>query len=411
MVENKNTFVNLGRANMSEKSDTRRTARLSALALSFVMAGTVLSSCTTIEKGWSSTKNAVTGLFGDDDPKAPPPPDDESADASSGAGETASSSAADSSAPMTGGLFMGSNSASGAFRSSSDSAPPPLSSVPTEAPKPPSSKEERKEAIEGLIADREKAEYAEQGGRREPVTVRPLNEGAQTAESLPPRPQAAPVDSVTRLENVPAASGDTAAPRTTALAERLGAAPPPPPPGESAPAMTMSAPAAPTPVAPAAPAPMQTAAVPPPAMTQSVTQPLIPAPRSYIAGYGDDTVLVDSSGVSGGRNVLGQQLAGLPRSGFDPGNASVSSQVGTISFGSGSAALTVQAKAMLTDIARLRSQMDGAIRVVGRGDQAVARARAISKELRRLGVPASRLYDGGADNTQLGDEADIYLDY
>jgi len=104
-------------------------------------------------------------------------------------------------------------------------------------------------------------------------------------------------------------------------------------------------------------------------------------------------------------------MASVPRASFDPGNASVSSEVGTISFGMGSAALSAQAKAVLSDVAKLRAQVEGAIRIVGRGDQASARAASISRELRRLGVPSTRLYDGGADNTMLGDEADIYLDY
>jgi outer membrane protein OmpA-like peptidoglycan-associated protein len=140
-------------------------------------------------------------------------------------------------------------------------------------------------------------------------------------------------------------------------------------------------------------------------------QPLIPAANS-IASYGDETIVVDGSGVRGGRGILNaQQMAAVPRSTFDPGNASVSSEVGTISFAGGSANLSAQAKAVLADVAKLRAQVDGAIRIVGRGDQASARAASISRELRRLGVPSARLYDGGADSTLLGDEADIYLDY
>ena len=120
-------------------------------------------------------------------------------------------------------------------------------------------------------------------------------------------------------------------------------------------------------------------------------------------------MVVDSSGTRGGRNVL--QSASASRNSFDPGNASVSSEVGTVVFAPNSANLSAQGKAILADAARLRVQVDGAIRIVGRGDQAAARAAAVSKELRRLGVPASRLYDGGADSTVLGDAADIYLDY
>jgi outer membrane protein OmpA-like peptidoglycan-associated protein len=276
-------------------------------------------------------------------------------------------------------------------------------------PKPPSTTDERKRVVEGLIADRARAEYTDQGGRQEPVTVRPLTETASTpadvaARGAPPRPQAAPTESVTRLAEAPSPPAEPVPPRTTALAERLGAAPPPAPPAEMPSAAMPAPPAAVTPPAPSSITYAPTMATP--------VRPLIPA-LGQIASYGDETIVVDSSGVRGGSRVLApsQQVAGLPRAGFDPGNASVSSEVGRISFAPGSTTLSAEAKAMLADIARLRAQVDGALRIVGRGDQAAARAAAISRELRRLGVPAARLYDGGADGTLLGDEADIYLDY
>lgn len=379
----------LGRNMKTANSHLNPPIKLSAALLAVLMAVGPLSGCTTIKKGWTGTKDAVTGLFSDDDKEKAAPPAESA--------QTASDTPAASAPPTTGGLFMGSGSASSAFKSSSGETPS-LSSVPSEAPTPPSSAEQRKEAVEGLVADRAKAEYTEQGGRREPVTVRPLNENAATEAAAPPRPQAAPVERVARLEGAPEApAANSAPPRTTALAERLGAAPPPPPVADSGNAM----PTAPAPVP--VPAPMAAAPAP--------TQPLIPS-SSSIANYGDDTVLVDGSGVRGGRNVLAApQLAGVPRAAFDPGNASVSSEVGTIAFTPGSSTLSPRAKTILADIAQLRAQTDGAIRIVGRGDQASARASAISRELRRLGVPAARLYDGGADSTMLGDEADIYLDY
>lgn len=368
------------------------------------LAAMPVSGCSTVKKGWNSTKNAVTGLFGGDD-KAAPPPD---ADKPAADAEPADSGASSAPASSAGGLFM-SNPNAGKFRSSADPAPA-LSSVPTEPPKTPTSEPERKRTVEGLVADRQKAEYTEQGGRREPVTVRPLNEGAPAvADAAPPRPQAAPVAAVARLEMTAegAAAAQAAAARpvdTAAMAQRLDA-PPPAPPVATPPGAPPSASAA---AAPTAPAPAMTATVASPSVAPvySVPQPLIPGPSS-IVDYGSDTIVVDSSGMKGGS----RQLAGIPSAGFDPGNASVSSEVGRVSFASGSATLPERAKVMLGDIARLRAQVDGAIRIVGRGDQAAARASAISRELKRLGVPADRLYDGGADNTQLGDEADIYLDY
>jgi outer membrane protein OmpA-like peptidoglycan-associated protein len=374
--------------------------RLPALALAGIMAAGPLAGCTTVEKGWNSTKSAVTGLFGDDKEKAPPPPSD--TDSNQAPAPTATSQ------PMTGGggLFMGQGSAAGGFRSSGAPAtPPPLSSVPTPSPPSPPAQAERKEAVEGLISDRARAEYTEQVGRQVPVTVRPLNEGATASGTgAPPRPDAAPTVPVTRLAEVPptpapAPPTASAPPQTAAMIDRLSAAPPAPPAATPPNAPSMSA--APVVV----PAPQPTALAGP-----NRVQPLIPS--NNIAGYGDDTIVVDGTGVRGGRGILnGTQMAAVPRASFDPGNASVSSEVGVVSFAKNSSVLSGSARAMLADIARLRDQVDGAIRIVGRGEQAAARAAAISRELRRIGVPADRLYAGGADNAMLGDEADIYLDY
>ncbi len=421
-----------------------------------------LSACTTVKSGWQSTKDAVSGVFSSDD-KAQQTAEAEGTDAPAEAAPSAPA------APMTGGLFMGSGSASSAFQTSSgglssgapaqaaapaaeekkaeEEKPAPKkasSKPPKKAPEPP--KEEKKEepkvdtankadakpaadtrrATEGLLADKTKAEYTEQGGRREPVTVRPLNE-TQTAEaSAPPRPAAAPVEQVARLQGqldapsktapapadaTPAATASAkSAPSAADLADRLNA--PAPTPGAGIP----DAPRAPAPVTPApvagTPAPTAVASAPVQALipsTPTYTPPTYTQPNNSTVGYGDDTVVVDSSGTRGGRNVL--QSASASRNSFDPGNASVSSEVGTVVFAPNSANLSAQGKAILADAARLRVQVDGAIRIVGRGDQAAARAAAVSKELRRLGVPASRLYDGGADSTVLGDAADIYLDY
>lgn len=383
----------------------RRRLPLAILGLAFAVGP--LSACSTVEKGWKSTTGAVTGLFGGKNSKAEPPPQDDQATAEAAAPE------APAPAPTTGGsgLFMGSGSASSAFRSGA-AAPGSLSAAPAEAPKPQAKEQPAKKAVEGLVADHAKAQYTEQGGRQEPVTVRPLSDNPAsvgTGSGGPPRPDAAPTAPVTRLAEVsPAAATPAtepaAAPRATALAERLGAAPPP------APVSTMPATPMTTPVVASAPMAAAPAAAPMEALGPRV-QPLIPS-TGKIASYGDGMVVVDGSGVSGVRGILKpQQSVSVPRAAFDPGNASVSIDVGTISFSMGSAALSAQAKVILADVAKFRAQVDGAIRIVGRGDQASARAASISSELRRLGVPSSRLYDGGADSTMLGDKADIYLDY
>ena len=393
----------------------RRRLPLAILGLAFAVGP--LSACSTVEKGWKSTTGAVTGLFGGKNSKAEPPPQDDQATAEAAAPEAP----APAPAPTTGGsgLFMGSGSASSAFRSGA-AAPGSLSAAPAEAPKPQAKEQPAKKAVEGLVADHAKAQYTEQGGRQEPVTVRPLSDNPAsvgTGSVGPPRPDAAPTAPVTRLAEVsPAAATPAtepaAAPRATALAERLGAAPPPAPVSTPPPAPVSTMPATPmtTPVVASAPMAAAPAAAPMEALGPRV-QPLIPS-TGKIASYGDGMVVVDGSGVSGVRGILKpQQSASVPRAAFDPGNASVSIDVGTISFSMGSAALSAQAKVILADVAKFRAQVDGAIRIVGRGDQASARAASISSELRRLGVPSSRLYDGGADSTMLGDKADIYLDY
>jgi outer membrane protein OmpA-like peptidoglycan-associated protein len=128
--------------------------------------------------------------------------------------------------------------------------------------------------------------------------------------------------------------------------------------------------------------------------------------------YGADTVVIDGSGVRGGQAVIGNlQVAAVPRASFDPGSSSVSSEVAVVAFAAGSSSLSAAAKAELANVAALRAQVDGAIRIVGKGDQATARANAVARELRRLGVPAGRVYTGGADGATLVNEAEIYLDY
>lgn len=394
--------------------------RQSLVLAASLIAALALSGCETASKAWRSTTDTVGGLFSSDDEEAEQTADGSSAEgaASSAAGE-GESAAAPAPAPgeLTTGTMPGAGPSSGRFVGAATSTRAPnLADVPTEAPVPPSTQAEREEAKEGLIADRERAQYSDQPGRREPVTVRPLSAGAQTAPATPPVPQAAPTQSVTRIETpppaaaparaaaqtgvqtaavAPAAPSEPVAPRTTALAERLGATPPPPPPPEGG----------------AAPAPQALRpSTPPAAATSTQTGPLVPTmPRAN--PYGDDTVVIDGSGVRGGMSAPQQMATALvaPRAGFDPGNASVSSQIGTIAFTPGSNALNGAARAVLKDVAELRKSVDGAVRVEVHGPANADRTAAIAAELRRLGVPAARLYTGGG--MMVGDEADIYLDY
>lgn len=391
---------------------------LSSMLAASLIAALSLSGCETASKAWDSTTETVGGLFGSDDAE-----EAQAADAS-GAAAAPAQPAAPAPGTLTTGTMPGTGASTGRFVGASTSTREPnLADVPTEAPVPPSTEKERARAKEGLIADRERSQYTDQPGRREPVTVRPLSAAAQAAPATPPVPQAAPTQSVTRIETpppsaaparaaaqtgaqtaavAPAAPSEPVAPRTTALAERLGATPPPPPPPAGG--------AAPAPAASPAPQPLRPS-TPPPATAAAAIAPLVPMPPATNP-YGDDTIVIDGSGVSGGGMYAPQQMAtapAAPRASFDPGSASVSSQVGTIAFAPGSNALDSTSRAVLKEVADLRRSVDGAVRVEIHGPSNPQRASAITAELKRLGVPAARLYTGSG--MMVGDEADIYLDY
>jgi len=82
-------------------------------------------------------------------------------------------------------------------------SPPNVNTVPTTAPTPRSTEEERDEARKGLIADLANARHSEQGGRTQPVVVRPYVETASTP-SAAPAAEPAPSEALTdRLDTPP----------------------------------------------------------------------------------------------------------------------------------------------------------------------------------------------------------------
>ncbi len=119
----------------------------------------------------------------------------QTAEASAPASQTApeTTTAADSSGFVFGGSVPG-----GAAPGISRFAPPAnvatgspdLKTVPTEAPKPRSTKEERDQALAGLVADRVNARYNDQTGRTQPVAVRPFVD----------TPEATRTDAVARID-------------------------------------------------------------------------------------------------------------------------------------------------------------------------------------------------------------------
>ncbi len=275
---------------------------------------------------------------------------------------------------------------------------PDLASVPGDATST-TSEEDRDAATEGLIADREQAQYTEQVGRREPVDVRPLQE--DTDGGVQPQPAAAP--------NATQSPAETAPRSRPSLAERLGASPPPPP-------------------------PMSAESAPPPPPVPSIDSLTALTPPDSASSPSATTVIEGSAGET--------QLAALPSamSTYDPSLYRVSTHISTITFTTGSSRLTAADRRTLDDVIRLRNQYNGAIRVIGHASSrtqdldpmrhklvnfrvSLNRANSVAAALMAKGLPADKLFVGAvSDNEPLyyevmpaGDagnqRAEIYLDY
>lgn len=114
----------------------------------------------------------------------------------------APASAADASsapAPMASSTFGAAPAPRFVIPSAADQTPPSVNTVPTTAPTPNSSADERERARRGLIADLANARHSDLGGRTQPVTVRPYvasasEPAAPTAEEPPPAPDTTRLD-------------------------------------------------------------------------------------------------------------------------------------------------------------------------------------------------------------------------
>ncbi len=285
---------------------------------------------------------------------------------------------------------------------------PDLAAVPADVPQL-GSAAERNAATEGLIADRNQAQYTEQVRRRDPVAVRPLQDGTAQAPSVsqagnePPPPVAAPVGQVTQV--------DPAARTRPSLAERLGAAPPPPPP-------VSAANAPPPPRVPSVPAAVNATAQLPSSATSS----------TVVIGGNDTVPSVETATVP---NTM---------SSYDASAYRVSTHITTITFPTGSSRLTSSDLRALDDVIKLRSEYNGAIRVIGHASSrtqnldplrhklanfrvSLNRANSVAAALMSKGLPADRLFVGAvSDNEPLyyevmpagesgNQRAEIYLDY
>ncbi len=344
-------------AAMEEHDGQRETVHwLSMRALAApLFACLLLAGCSTVTDVWEGTTDAVGSLFGGDD--------DELAE-------------------------------------EAEEGYPDLAGVPEDAPE--TSDAERADATEGLIADRSQAQYTEQVRRRDPMDVRPLQDGdaaSVPAADEPPPPQAAPVAEVTPV--------DTAPRSRPSLAERLGATPPPPPPA--------SAESAPPPP-------------PVPPISSMDTASGAPSPATTVIGGTDTTAP--------------SQLAALPNamSTYDPSAYRVSTHVATITFPTGSSRLTSGDRQVLDDVIRLHRQYGGAVRVIGHASSrtqnldpmrhklvnfrvSMNRANSVASALMGKGIEADRLFVGAvSDNEPLyyevmpagesgNQRAEIFIDY
>jgi len=224
---------------------------------------------------------------------------------------------------------------------SSEKGTPDINSVPTEAPVPQTSNEERDKTIAGLIADRSNARYSEQGGRTQPVAVRPFVD----------TPEAQRTDAVARL--------DTPAP------ER---------PAEPSAEQPMVPPPAAKPVAEFGP---QVPGVAPRRQSIAGDEPAKPGeerepPRRNYGGF---------------RPLAEFQSAMFPRQ----------SLAGTLAMIAGN--LTANDRNMLNTTARAQidSRGKGVVRIVGHGSSGLERAVSAASELQRMGVSKDNIFVG-SDN-------------
>ena len=312
-----------------------------------------LAGCSTVSDVWEGTTDAVTSLFDSDD-------DD--------------------------------------LAEETEEGYPDLADVPSDAPS--TSGSERADATEGLIADRDQAQYTEQVRRREPLDVRPLQEGdgSPPASDEPPPPVAAPVPQVTEVETAPR--------NRPSLAERLGATPPPPPPASAE------------------------TAPPPPPVPSIAAMDAAPAagPATTVVG-GEDAAT--TSQLSAAPNAL---------SSYDPAVYRVSTHIATITFPTGSSRLTASDRQILDEVLNLHKQYGGAVRVIGHASSrtqdldplrhklvnfriSMNRANSVASALMGKGLAADRLFVGAvSDNEPLyyevmpagesgNQRTEIFLDY
>ena len=279
---------------------------------------------------------------------------------------------------------------------------PSLASVP-ETPQT-STVAERQQIVQGLVADRQQAQYSKEAIRRQGAPVQPLRKGTSTAVAEitpPPTPGA----SAFAAPVAPPPSMTSQAP-----AAMPAASPPPPTPGQ----MTLA-----PPLPPGSGVSETFRARISQTTAQGVSPTLPPANALAVSGPEQfETVVVSSSGVV----AQSTQLAAMPAySPPPPAGKSVSSdplpavqptvalptrgsvKVATIQFSVGSANLSSRDRQILRDVFALHSQRGGKVRVIGHASSrtrsmdpvehkmvnfqvSVDRASAVARELTGLGM-------------------------
>lgn len=105
-------------------------------------------------------------------------------------------------APMASSTFGAAPAPRFVVPSAADQSPPNVNTVPTTAPTPNSSADERESARRGLIADLANARHSDLGGRTQPVTVRPYVASA-TEPAATTAQESTRVPDTTRLDAPP----------------------------------------------------------------------------------------------------------------------------------------------------------------------------------------------------------------
>lgn len=257
---------------------------------------------------------------------------------------------------------------------------PNLSSVPQKPAT--SSAAEREQIAEGLIADNQNARYTDNPAASREAPRRSLNAAPATpAPPAPPAPVAAPSQPVQSQAAIPAPP----APAPAAI---------PTPPQANAPRLN------------------------PPLTQQALQNNQQFSGQSFDVAAGQNTLVISSNSVNYGSAPAVSAPASMnipagsnPLAAYAPAGQTL--HLATIQFANGSANLSSRDRQILSQVAQIAAARGGVLRVVGHASQrtqdmnparhsqvndriSAARANSVAQAIINMGVPAQRLYVGGA---------------